>query len=612
MKKNDMPSLLPYLEPSGARFCLKIYLSSENTSDEKASSSPFLNVSGSGLTRLIKARFVTDAGSSIRDVFFLMQRDECRLTNNELHPLTNQDIRQCWQRTFSSHSGRQQHSHIRLADQIGKKGLLLPFQPLFYCKTTRRFFHPPCPNCGFPLQECDDDRLLSDSGLHPYSTSLRRYLFCPTCMDSDGKSDFYVSLAEDHDPQILKDCSNLIRGFSKQRIISRACRLPCPECDDFQHCHGPNGLADSRIIPFSFYSFFMLIFESESVVSASDFFSLISGDSFEETEGRLCISQQLVKSHFPREDVSPFFHNNKDESHFLEILYLKLSFLAELVQNILPNLDSCTYPDLALSLDQIWIKISEPAPFFSFLPNLRLEFVEIGESPLKTPFLQKSPPSYGCYFLWTMWFFTLLVNQRQDINHTYTAIEQSVGKIFSDTDDPDGDLEGTFSPENIFWNPERKRVSEAHKKLWKDTLRLGWTLLRTDSDKDEFCLKLETLREEVRQHLFRETFVAAPQSVTVTPKEQDTGNRDKAIHNILLDIMDKWRTEFEEKIEQEEEAIAPREPETADEHPTDWDMPTRVLRPHDIEKILRETESVINETDEDDGIPKTRIIPSRK
>ncbi|OQY57374.1 MAG: hypothetical protein B6245_17055 [Desulfobacteraceae bacterium 4572_88] len=602
MKKNDMPSLLPYLEPSGARFCLKISLLSEDASDEEAPSSPFLTVSGSGLTRLIKARFVTDAGSSIRDVFLLMQRDECRLRNNELHPLTNQDIRQCWQRTFG-HSGGQQHSHIRLADQIGKNGLLLPFQPLFYCKTTRRFFHPPCPNCGFPLQECDDDRLLSDSGLRPYSTSLRRYLFCPTCMDSDGKSDFYVFLTEDHDPQILKDCSNLIRGFSKQRIISRACRFPCPECDDFQHCHGPNGLADSRIIPFSFYSFFMLIFESESVVSASDFFSLISGDSFEETEG---ISQQLVKSHFSGEDVSSFFHNDKDERHFPEILYLKISFLAELVQNILPNLDNYTYPDLALSLDQIWIRISEPTPFFSFLPNLRLEFVDMGESPLKTPFFPKSPPSYGRYFLWTVWFFTLLVNQKQTVTQIHSAMEQSVGKIFSGTDDYDDDLKGVFSPENIFRNPKGKSVGEAHRELWKDTLRLGWVLLRTDSDKDEFCLRLETLREDIRQQLFRETSVTAP---PVTPKEQDTDNRDKAIHNILLNIMDKWRTEFEEKIEQEEEAIAPREPETADEHPIDWDMPTRVLRPHDIEKIL---ESVRNETEEDDDIPKTRIIPSGK
>lgn len=575
MKNSDISSLLPYLEPSEARFCLKI---SEDASETSAS--PFLTVSESGITRLIKASFVTDAGSDIKEVFLLIQRDEYRLANNE-HPITNQDVWECWQRRLSCHS---QHSYIMLADQIGKDRQLLPFQPLFYCKATQRFFHPPCPNCGFPLQECNDDKVLNNSGLQPYSTSLKRYLFCPTCMDSDGASDFYVSFTDDHDPGNLKDPSDMIKGFSKQRSISRACRFPCPECDNFQDCYGQNMLAESRIIPFSFYSFFMLIFESESVVSASDFLSMISAEKTEDN---------FAKEGGPTKNISV---HNKDESHFPEILYLKISFLSELVKNILPNLDNYAYPDLGLSLDRIWIRISEPPPFSPFLLNLGIAHIDMGESPLKTPFLQKSSPDYGRYFLWTIWFFTLLVNRKQDINKTYRAIEQSVGDVFSGK--TDYYEHEAFFPENIFWNPEGKKVNEAYQKFWKKSLGLGWTLFRTaDSDKDEFLLRLETLREEVRQHLFRRSDFSA----SATPEEQNIYDNDKAVHDILLNIMDKWRTEFE---------VPSQEPETISEHPS-WDMPTKILRPHDIEQLLEQTDFANNEAGEDD-IPKTRIISPTK
>jgi len=101
--------------------------------------------------------------------------------------------------------------------------------------------------------------------------------------------------------------------------------------------------------------------------------------------------------------------------------------------------------------------------------------------------------------------------------------------------------DGTFSPENIFWIPDGKSVSQDWKRLWEKSIGLGWSLLKIglrtglmeDSkwSKDKFQQELENLRKEVKDKLFSHelNFVQA-----------EPAPENKAISDILAKIMEKW------------------------------------------------------------------------
>jgi len=190
--KYTSQSLIPYLDHDHARFHLEISLRSEDPSAFEKGVNPFLIISESGpLARIIHGRFVTNAGSEIKRLFLVLQRDEYHIAKDELWPVFNPDIDQYWQKVFLLHSGQgQEGSMILLSDQVSDDGNLSSFLPLFFCKWRQVFFHPLCPMCGATLHQCYDDELLKGFGLQPYSTSTRRYLFCPSCLVSESKSDF--------------------------------------------------------------------------------------------------------------------------------------------------------------------------------------------------------------------------------------------------------------------------------------------------------------------------------------------------------------------------------------------------------------------------------------
>ena len=97
-----MPSLLPFLRGTGALTHLKISLASSDSSLNEKFSYPFIQIQLSDpFSRLIPAQFVTDAGSAIRNVFLLVQKDEYPLSEDALWPLTNHEIDKCWQAAFS-------------------------------------------------------------------------------------------------------------------------------------------------------------------------------------------------------------------------------------------------------------------------------------------------------------------------------------------------------------------------------------------------------------------------------------------------------------------------------------------------------------------------------
>ncbi len=616
---NDLPSLLPYLKLTKDSAGLRISLLPEDSPAIEGSRTPFLMIGESSpVARLIEARFVTDAGSVIKRVFMLLQKDEYLLAEDELWPVSNRDVDRWWQKTFLFYSGKDYRDDfpIMLADQLKKGDGISPLQPLFYCQHRKIYFHPHCCKCGMPLQECANDELLSGLELKPYSTSLRRYLFCPSCQASQGKTDFYVFSRESSDPAFLKDRWNLIREFGLLNSgKNRGGQSPCPECNRHQECYGPEDLVVSRIIPLSFYPFYMLMFEAMSVNSL-DFLSLISGASFAELEGQLSEKGQpgrvkllnaLKQGYGSR---VPFFFDG-EERYFLEILYLKLSFLGELIQTIFsgPNMDK--FLKMGLNLDRIWVKFTDQGGFLPFFWNFKVKLIDVLGDTGKTPSLPKLPPSYGLYFLGLVWFYSLLVNKKQGVAEIYAALGKMVdevspeGDAFKDT--MDGGMNQAFLSKNIFWNPEGRTVNKDWELFWKSSLELGWSLLRAGLNQDpqwgkvEFWEKVVDLRKKIKDSLF---------SQRVSYVQPNLLAENRAICDILCKIKSRWQEETAGDDDEFEKTVINIESK-------EEDLDKTVVLPAEKISDLEETASPLAEeratglSPQAEDVPETVILSSQ-
>jgi hypothetical protein len=543
---HETASLIPYLETDGTRFHVKLSVGTQDDVFPQKTAFPFLVISESRpLARIIEAKILTDAGTQIEPVFLLIQKDEYPLTEDELLPLDNGTIDQYWQHTYNFHSHeKSESSPLILKDQIAENETLLPFHPLLFCKFKQTYFHPLCPDCGALLQQCYNDTILQEYGLQPYSGSLKRYLFCPSCIVSKEKSDFYVSSLATNDPAFLKDRFELIQNFG--RLIGHekcAGLMPCIGCNEHQECYGHNSLAPSRITPLSFYPFYMLMFKSDSI-NAADFLSLISGSSFKELENRLLKKQQPGRRNrlkFLKDKQSietPFFFQNEDR-FFLEVLYLKLSFLGELAKGILYRLDTIQYPEFGFSMDKIWVKLSDQNCLLPGFWNFKIELLDVIGADVQSLLSPQLSQSYGLHLLGTIWFHTLLVNGKQDVSRVFHMTRKALEEIDAkDETTFENFLEDAanqnFSPENIFWNPDIMTVKKDWYPFWKASLLLGFHFFENsrhgpgDGSMETFESHLEQLRQQIKDNLF-----STEPSVPVKDSKQD----DAVIYNILKKIL---------------------------------------------------------------------------
>ncbi|HME43649.1 MAG TPA: hypothetical protein VKF36_11225 [Syntrophorhabdales bacterium] len=620
-------SLLPYLDSTRATTYLKFSLSTREPSLLEKITTPFLVIDDSDpLARLMEAQFLTDAGNVLRKVFALVQKDRYRLAEDELWPVANQDVENAWQHAFSFFNGEGDRRQLTtLSGQITEGGKLIPLAPLFFCKARQVFFGPPCPRCGAALHQCTDDDLLSARGLQPYSRSLKRYLFCPSC-DARGPADFYIYELDNHDPPGLKDRWTLIKEFGLLlKSSALAGEFPCRTCDRSGECFGLDMAAPSRIVPFAFYPFYMLMFEAMSL-QAVDFLALLSGATSEEVEAGL-----KSRGEFGRLNCLTIFRDaglletrffyEHQEKFFLEVLYLKLSFLGEVVR-VFSTAKVFEHPDIRLSLHHIWVKVADQSNLLPSFWNFRAEPVNISGPMKESAAVAGSPSNSALYFNGLVWFYTLLVNKRQGISEVSRLLKEllagdapihgpSSGTPFENRNSP------TFAPVNLFWDVHHHYVPESWYRLWEKSLTLGWSLLvagiRGDPQwsQEEFSRQFAELRDEVKVALFDQTSdrYQEPYSQLVRQLPDDA-----TIHDVLVKLIAKWRAATEE-------AESGVRPETRMEEKKDEMTQTIIVSMEDLKKesttLLAKAEQMMEETaivsaGEGEMVPETVIISANE
>lgn len=561
MKVNDnISSILSYLAPHQGNFHLHLSI----VEQPERSVYPFLIINDSDpLARLIDASVVvSDADSGVKKLFLLVQRDRYLLKKDELLLLNNRDIIDLWQKAFSFYAKeRKDNSFILLSGQLGRKGELSPLASLFYCRTKKVYFHPPCPKCGLPLRQCEDDGLLVKSGLQPFSGSMKRYLFCASCGPSGS---FYAYELEQSGPPAVKDRHELIKEFGLLREANKdATAFPCADCQLHPECYGADNKVVSRIVPFSFYPFYMLAFEAMSL-NGLDFISLISGAAFEEVETLLEGKGETGRANYLKavrqnSAVNTPFLFEHDDRFFLEVLYLKLSFLGEALQSLQSSDSPFMHPDLRPTIDGTWVKLGEQGGLLPFFWNFDVRFMGLSSRPAVSQQFSKSQSS-APFFMGLVWFYTLLTNRKQNTPEIYGTL----GRLLSEENPSPEKFKSDkiFDPSNIFWNPGGKTVNSNWKPLWEKSLNLGFSLVNanTAGDGEVFWKELEALRKEIKENLFLKEIPYSASALPVAeevvhPAEVQPAKEDEAVHAILMGILKRWQPAVEVKKEESHDTV---------------------------------------------------------
>jgi hypothetical protein len=233
------------------------------------------------------------------------------------------------------------------------------------------------------------------------------------------------------------------------------------------------------------------------------------------------------------------------EKDFLEILYLKLSFLGELISKFFSDSNGAVYCDASLSLDRGWVRVADQAGLLPKFWNFNLSILDIWSDLSHPPHLSKYPPAYGHHFLGTIWFYALLVNDHQSVEDVRSELDRHLpafsaqDQVFSQNIQTEG--AGTvFAPENIFWNPASKQVGENRHRMWRKSLDIGGAILAAafqaehQWSPDEFWLDYNTLRTDIKMELFGQADRATPAALS---------SEDPAIADILIRLHAKWRRE---------------------------------------------------------------------
>ncbi|MFO7713034.1 hypothetical protein, partial [Desulfosarcina sp.] len=398
-------------------------------------------------------------------------------------------------------------------------------------------------------------------GVPSYSESLERFLYCGSCATLSETSPFYCLEKAAGMPDFVHDAADLVSQWKQLlAVVPEKNDLPCGGCPDTDACYGPEALVSQRIVPFSFFPFYMLMFPAPSC-RAAEFLSLVAGDT----------ASAPWPAHIgaPPSGTNRFLFQDPDRQ-FFEILYLKLTFLEQVYRQLMPADDPAAVQEFDLSLEGIGIDLNPPGAGLPAYWNFNVRILNAVGAFQVSPFAPIMPEAPRLHFLGAVWFRTLLVNSRQKADAVYAEVGRLLGQLDIEKGAETLEIEtsdpvGVFASNQIFWSPDQRSLAENWQVFWKKGLRLGLHLVHAGLKTgvawrgSQFLAALEELRADVKSSMFAEPVVAAV--------GKDKSTQSDKIAGVLRGILKKWRAQA---------ASAGSQP-MSDVSPLDSDMEETVL-----------------------------------
>ncbi len=548
------PSLLPYLRPRAQGISLSF-----RPTDSPDQDQIFATLEASGPLADIRLGQVTiDGQNALVDLFFLVQADHYDFQSSELQPVSNTDVENAWQQAWAQIRNIQDASPLApaLPAQIDAQGDLVPLRSLFYCRYAQAFCHPLCPVCGTALSLCRDDAILNKARLAGYGKSLQRYLYCADCHQASQEAPFYTKILPPAPPARVKGCKDLIRDFS--RLLAKnefSAQLPCAGCDEAANCYGAQTLALERMQAINFYPFFMLM-QPAPTLNALDFLALLSGAEVDQIRQHLALQQRngrlsTFEKFQPGLSHGSGFLFEQDTRHFLEIFYLKLTFLREMSELI--NRGPANTAS-RMSMEGLWVHLNVEGMRLPYLWNFSLQLIDPLGQPGKQPVDFSLPQAQLRVFLGAAWYYVLLVNAGQSMDDINDGIHRFLELNGGEPGDlfPSGAIDTLFEARNIFWQSPETPMDPEWEKLWQESLALGMKLLCAGLYADDtwsnnaYFQQIDDLRARVHQSLFLAPAAESLVKIEATDsndqlmKVEAIDSSDQQIAGILTDIFQQW------------------------------------------------------------------------
>jgi len=254
--------------------------------------------------------------------------------------------------------------------------------PLFFCRSGRRLFTPPCPRCGGPLTACRDEAVLVQAKLPLWDSSLQRFLYCARCIEEDAESPFYsfepgetggearVLSGEDLAQQLGEA---LAGGAEGERVLAA---FPCEECVEagtrFAHAIAsgarPAPFWEGRWWPLAFYGSPCVI-TGFGDVGLEEFADLLGGRPLAPVAGEKPLPSGvavLARARYPLAfQGAPalprlFFEGSSAGLDAVEVFALKLAAYRQIVEAVLSYYRVFGQPHLDLHPRHLLFDLARP------------------------------------------------------------------------------------------------------------------------------------------------------------------------------------------------------------------------------------------------------------
>ena len=242
---------------------------------------------------------------------------------------------------------------------------------------------------------------------------------------------------------------------------------------------------------------------------------------------------------------SPVFFFKGDKRFFLEILFIKLSFLDQVLEILTKRVTQTMWSGTGLSAQSLWIEPIKGTTPLPWLWNFRVSMIDVLEiKPGRICTKNFSAHTFFNFYS-ALWFQALAVNKNQNLEKVLNEIDK----------DSDALLSPVLSMEQIFWNPEQFHASEIYGQFWTQALALGQEMrffqkkYPLDQEITNFSQKIRTLREKIKETLFstsqivpmEKTEEKSSSQAGCTGQTEPAGNM--ALVQMLNSILQRWPTE---------------------------------------------------------------------